>query len=321
MQPAPTLPAVDAHRVPSPRGRPTQGVRTRGLALAAITTAGLLLLAIAPASAATVDRSWRARVGASGANGAVTVVAYTTDAGAATLRLKSLPASTLTAVTLRAGTCAKPGTVAATLAPARSSSAGALNGTRSLTKAAVARLRSASSLIATIRAGSFARCSTLARLAVPSPSPSSSPSPDTAGLKVTAVGFAFSPASLTVDAGRPFTVTFRNDDAGVPHGIAVGTSVTATPLFSSTIITGKASETFIVPGLTAGTYVFYCPVHKNMKGTLTVGGIGSTSSPSTSPSTSSSPASTASAEPTEKPSATAAQTPPPTPEPTPTYSY
>jgi plastocyanin len=309
MQPDPIVPTVELRRVPVRRARRGGGRQARGVGVAFVATVALLLLAIAPASAATVDRSWRAKVGTAGANGAVTVVAYTSDTGAATLRLTSLPRSTVTAVTLRAGTCAKPGAVAVTLAPARSSSAGTLNGTRSLAKSAVTRLRRATSLIATVRAGSWMRCATLARLAVPSPSPS----PGSAGIEVKAAGFAFAPTSLAVDAGLPFSVTFRNDDAGVPHGFDVGTSATSTPLFAATVITGRASETFTVHGLAAGTYVFYCPIHPTtMHGTLTVGGVGSTASPS--------PLATASGSPTLAPSPTVAPTPPAPPTPEPTYT-
>jgi plastocyanin len=337
MQPDPVTATADARSLSPRRGRSVASRPTRGAALAAIATVGLLLIAIVPASAATVDRSWRAKVGTAGANGAITVVAYTSGTGLATLRLKALPRSTMTTVTLRAGTCAKPGAIAATLAPARSSTGGALNGTRSLATATVARLRAASSLIATTRAGSFTRCATLARVALPSPSPSTSPSPspsasdDSATLEVRAAGFAYSPTSLSTKTGTAFAVELRNDDAGVLHGFTIGTSTTSTPLFSAPIITGKAREAFTVPALPAGTYVFYCPVHPSMKGTLTVGATSSVASPSPVASAGASPTAAASASPastpSSSPSASPDDTPHPTsssegtPKPTPTYSY
>ena len=310
MQPDPFVPTADARRASVRRAPRVPVRRARVLSLATALTATLLLLAIAPTSAASEDRSWRAKVGASGANGAVTVVAHTSGTGTATLRLKSLPASTMTTVAIRAGTCAKPGTVAAALTAARSSASGALSATRSLPSSGVTRLRGAPSLVATVRAGSFFRCAPLARLAIPSPSPSPSPSPGTGALDVRAAGFAFTPASLTVDAGLPFSVAFRNDDAGIAHGFSIGASTTSAADFSATIITGKTSETFTVPALSAGTYVFYCPVHRSMTGTLTVRGVGGAATPSP-VAPSSAPAPTA--PPTTPPA-------PPTPYPTyPTY--
>jgi len=299
--------------LPTPESRRGAGRtrRMRGIVSVAIATAALLLVAIAPTSAAAVDRSWRAKVGASGANGAVTVVAYTSDTGAATLRLKSLPASTMTAVSLRAGTCAKPGSVAATLAATRSSSAGRLNATQTLSKTAVKRLRAARSLVAMVTSGSFSRCATLAQLAVPTASPS--PSAGSAAVEIKAAGFAFTPASITVAVGVPLTVDLRNEDAGVRHGFTVGTSTSSTPLFSATIISGVSRETFTVPALPAGTYVFYCPVHTSMTGTFTVGAAASAASPSPAASASAAPAATS--EPTAPPA-----TPDPMPYPTyPTY--
>lgn len=313
MDPFPSAPITETDRI---RWR---GPRSRGFVTVVVATAAVLLLTIAPTTAATVDRTWRAKVGTAGANGAITVVAYVSGTGAATLRLKALPRSAMIAVSLRAGTCAKPGSVAAALAATRSSSTGRLNATRALSATAVRRLRAAKSLVATIRSGSFSRCATLARLAVPTPSPS--PSDDSGVVEVRAAGFAFSPTALTANAGVPFTVELRNDDAGVRHGFSVGATTTSTPTFTSPIITGTARATFTVPGLPAGTYVFYCPVHPSMKGTLTVRGVGSGATPSPTSSSSGSPAATSSptSDPTSSPTSAPTASPPGTPEPTPSY--
>lgn len=73
-------------------------------------------------------------------------------------------------------------------------------------------------------------------------------------------GFAFSPANITITPGDK--VTFTNSD-GAPH--------TATA-DNGSFDTGRlnrgqsASLTFS----TAGTYTYFCAIHPNMKGTITV---------------------------------------------------
>jgi plastocyanin len=271
--------------------------------------AALLAAAIAPVTSATVDRTWRAKMGTGGANGAVTVVALVGGGGTATLRLKAVPPSAAITSVLRAGTCARPTAVVATLPATRSSSSGRLNLTKALAASAVTRLRSANSLVVTIRSGGFTRCAKLAPVAVPPATPSPSPTGDTATTEVRAAGFAFTPASLTASAGVPLAVEFRNDDAGVRHGFSVGATATSAPLFAAPTIAGVARETFTIPGLPAGTYVFYCPIHKSMTGVLTVTAAGAAASPSP----------TASATATSSPGATPTAPPPPTPGPTPSY--
>jgi plastocyanin len=290
-------------------GSPRHDPRARGAILAMLGAAALLAAAIAPVTSATVDGTWRAKMGTGGANGAVTVVALVGGGGTATLRLKSVPPSAAITSVLRAGTCARPTAVVATLPSTRSSSTGKLNLTKALTASAVTRLLSASSLVVTIRSGGFTRCAKLARVAAPSTTPSPSPTGDSAATEVRATGFAFSPASLTVSADVPLAVEFRNDDAGVPHGFSVGASAVSTPLFTAPTITGVARETFTIPGLPAGTYVFYCPIHKSMTGVLTVSAVGAVATPSP----------TASAAATSSPVATPMGPPPPTPGPPPSY--
>ena len=41
-------------------------------------------------------------------------------------------------------------------------------------------------------------------------------------------------------------------------------------LFKGTIFPGVATQTYKVPALSAGSYVFVCTVHPNMVGTLVV---------------------------------------------------
>jgi plastocyanin len=59
------------------------------------------------------------------------------------------------------------------------------------------------------------------------------------------------------------TITFTNNDAGVPHNFALYTdSSAATNIFRGAIVTGPATTTytFTAPS-TPGTYFFRCDVH------------------------------------------------------------
>ncbi len=69
----------------------------------------------------------------------------------------------------------------------------------------------------------------------------------------------------------PFQIAFTNNDAGIPHDVAIHTGSPTGPIvWQGAIITGVATQTYDVPALAAGTYGFTCVVHPNMTGTLTV---------------------------------------------------
>ncbi len=98
-----------------------------------------------------------------------------------------------------------------------------------------------------------------------------------AELAVTAENLAFSPVALVGPAGVPLTITMRNRDAGIPHGISIraGAPVAdAAPngpdLFDGEIAPGPTTIVSTVPALPAGIYTIYCPVHPNMVVTLTL---------------------------------------------------
>jgi len=113
-----------------------------------------------------------------------------------------------------------------------------------------------------------------------SASPSSTGSGTTAAckpngtkVKVSATATAFDTSCLAAPAGTPFTITFTNNDASVPHNVSIYTDDTATKaLFQGDLLTGPGTTTYHVPKLAAGTYYFRCDVHPTqMFGTFVVG--------------------------------------------------
>ncbi len=94
------------------------------------------------------------------------------------------------------------------------------------------------------------------------------PSLPAADASIGAEGIAYDATTLTVPAGKPFTLAFDNRDAGIPHNVAIHDSSGA-ELFKGQIITGPKVIVYQVPALPAGTYTFVCSVHPNMTGTVT----------------------------------------------------
>lgn len=72
--------------------------------------------------------------------------------------------------------------------------------------------------------------------------------------------FAFSPANLTISAGD--SVTFTNADSA-PH-----TATADNGSFDTGRLSGGQSATLTFSA--AGTYSYFCAVHPNMKGVITV---------------------------------------------------
>jgi len=108
--------------------------------------------------------------------------------------------------------------------------------------------------------------------AAPSGPASAAPSGSAAAtvVELTAAQIAFDKTELQVPAGQPFQITFINNDASVPHDVAIRQgSPTGTEIFKGEVVTGVATVTYDVPALVAGTYGFVCTIHPNMTGTLT----------------------------------------------------
>ena len=92
----------------------------------------------------------------------------------------------------------------------------------------------------------------------------------TADVTITARNIAYDVTEVTVPAGRPFTIAFVNNDAGVPHNVAIHQdSPTGPEVWKGEIFNGVETRNYQVPALAAGTYGFACSVHPNMTGTLT----------------------------------------------------
>jgi plastocyanin len=70
---------------------------------------------------------------------------------------------------------------------------------------------------------------------------------------------AFGTDCLAAPAGKAFTITFMNHDAGATQ-----------ELFKGALVSGPATINYKVGALPAGTYFFRCDVHPQMKGTFVV---------------------------------------------------
>jgi plastocyanin len=99
----------------------------------------------------------------------------------------------------------------------------------------------------------------------------STPAGQSGGLQIAAKDIGFSTDQLAAPAGKPFDVTFENQDP-LPHNVAIFPSAASTSaLFQGEIVTGPTSVIYHVPALKAGTYEFRCEVHpSSMTGTITV---------------------------------------------------
>lgn len=88
-------------------------------------------------------------------------------------------------------------------------------------------------------------------------------------LSITAKDIKFATDKLVAPAGKPFDLTFDNEDAQ-QHDVSIyaGSDASAPNVFRGEIFAGPKTVTYHVPQLKAGSYYFQCDVHPNMKGTL-----------------------------------------------------
>jgi plastocyanin len=85
-----------------------------------------------------------------------------------------------------------------------------------------------------------------------------------------AAEIAFDPTPLTVPAGHPFTIRFRNQDAEVQHNVEIfdNASFSGEALFAGDLVTGVTEVDYLVDPLAPGGYFFRCIVHPPMVGEM-----------------------------------------------------
>ncbi len=93
--------------------------------------------------------------------------------------------------------------------------------------------------------------------------------PPTADVTVEATGVAFVQTSWAGPADRQFTLALVNNDAGVPHNVALS-DASGADAWTGDIFNGVETRVYDVPALPAGQYTFICSVHPNMTGTATL---------------------------------------------------
>jgi plastocyanin len=121
-------------------------------------------------------------------------------------------------------------------------------------------------------AGASASASASAPASV-EPSESASASASASGgtgevLQISAQNIAFDTTQEAVPADTAFQIHFTNNDANVPHNVAIHDSSNQ-EIFKGEIFPGPGERTYDVPGLPGGEYTFICDVHPTMTGTLT----------------------------------------------------
>jgi plastocyanin len=79
---------------------------------------------------------------------------------------------------------------------------------------------------------------------------------------LTAKDLELQPAEVTAPAGSDIVLTFDNEDAGVPHGLALYRDAAHTvTLGTAEVIVGPAHQVFQIAALAPGRYQFSCVVH------------------------------------------------------------
>jgi cytochrome c oxidase subunit 2 len=105
--------------------------------------------------------------------------------------------------------------------------------------------------------------------------PSASAGPAAVNIQLAAKDVKYSTLSLEAPADTPFSITFGNQDEGVPHNVDIyeGEGTGGTRVFDGGApFEGKETVIYQVPALPAGAYTFNCRAHPipAMTGTLTV---------------------------------------------------
>jgi cytochrome c oxidase subunit 2 len=101
------------------------------------------------------------------------------------------------------------------------------------------------------------------------PPPGGQPSGST--LKLSAhTTTSFDQSSLEAPADTPVTIQLDNQTPGAPHNVAIKDPSGAVIFTGLPLAQSGQTASYSVPAMKAGTYTFFCSVHPNMTGTLTV---------------------------------------------------
>lgn len=107
--------------------------------------------------------------------------------------------------------------------------------------------------------------------ATPEPAPSGAPEGAVIDVASISVTEGYDPDALTAPADTPFTIQLDNPDQTAPHNVAIRAALPDGKDWIGLPIAGPGEQaTYSVPPIAAGSYTFYCSVHPNMTGTLTV---------------------------------------------------
>jgi cytochrome c oxidase subunit 2 len=111
----------------------------------------------------------------------------------------------------------------------------------------------------------------------PSPSPGESalpgevpPAGETSVAVSASNSSAFDQNAIEAPADTPFTIHFTNQDPAAPHNVAIKSATPEGDYTGRPVADPGTEQDYQVPPLAAGQYEFYCSVHPNMIGTLTV---------------------------------------------------
>lgn len=87
-------------------------------------------------------------------------------------------------------------------------------------------------------------------------------------LRLVALNVAFQPTTLQATAGLPIRLTLDNQDAGIPHNVAVSSGGVA--VTKSAIVTGPATVSVDIDPPPTGVLALVCEVHPSMKAEIVV---------------------------------------------------
>jgi plastocyanin len=75
---------------------------------------------------------------------------------------------------------------------------------------------------------------------------------------------------VEVAADQPFTIHYTNQDPAAAHDVAIRNATPQGDFVGQPVARPNESQNYTAPALPQGDYQFYCAVHPNMQGKLTV---------------------------------------------------